>query len=155
MTLPTTKDLLRAIVIALAVALLGYLLYPLFTQADPRLTLVLGLFIATVAGALLSQLRLPAPVAGSSPDSTTTLFVGNLAFRTSQEELQELFAPFGPVHSLRIMKDRMTRRPRGFAFVELDARQASKAIRKLNEHEFNGRKLRVNESNRTANSAES
>ena len=74
-----------------------------------------------------------------------TIFVGNLAFKASPDELSELFTKYGTVHSVRIMKDRATRRPRGFAFVEMNERGATKAIKSLDGKEFMGRKLRVNE----------
>ncbi len=74
-----------------------------------------------------------------------TIFVGNLAFKASPDELNELFSKYGNVHSVRIMKDRATRRPRGFAFVEMNERGAAKAIKKLDGMEFLGRNLRVNE----------
>ncbi len=148
MTLPTSQDLLRAAIAALVLALLSFLLYPLFAKSNPQWLLTLTVALTTFIAALGMRFSWQLPALGGAGDSTATVFIGNLAFRTSQEELRELFEPFGPVHSLRIMKDRVTRRPRGFAFVELDSRQASKAIRKLNEQEFNGRTLRVNESNK-------
>ncbi|MCW5963135.1 MAG: RNA-binding protein [Bryobacterales bacterium] len=76
----------------------------------------------------------------------TKLFVGNLSFRTTQEELHEVFAPFGAVESVSIINDRDTGQPRGFAFVEMaNASEAEQAISALNGTELGGRAINVNE----------
>ncbi len=74
------------------------------------------------------------------------LFVGNLPFETTESDLQELFAQAGQVESVRVMRDRDTGRARGFAFVEMATEaDASNAIAQLNEQQFGGRALAVNE----------
>jgi RNA recognition motif-containing protein len=74
------------------------------------------------------------------------LFVGNLSFDTTPDELRELFAETGEVVSVTVPTDRDTGRPRGFAFVELSTpEQAAAATEKLNGRELGGRALRVNE----------
>ena len=74
------------------------------------------------------------------------LFVGNIPFQTSEDDLQTLFAQAGPVESVRVMRDQATGRPRGFAFVEMSTDQeAQKAIEALNEFQLGGRGLTVNE----------
>eukprot|EP01041_Mallomonas_annulata_P002575 gene2575-5026_t len=76
------------------------------------------------------------------------VFVGNLSYTTTEEQLREIFSPVGPIAGIRIVTDRDTGRPRGFAFVEyLDAATALSAIRNLDGHELNNRKLRVSYSN--------
>jgi len=76
----------------------------------------------------------------------TKLFVGNLSFRTTQEELHDVFAPFGTVESVSIINDRETGQPRGFAFVEMaNAGEAEQAIAALNGTELGGRAINVNE----------
>jgi cold-inducible RNA-binding protein len=76
----------------------------------------------------------------------TKLFVGNLTFDTTSEQLRELFAPLGEVVSVTVPTDRDTGRPRGFAFVELSTpEQAAAATQRLNGYELDGRALRVNE----------
>jgi len=74
---------------------------------------------------------------------TTSLYVGNLAYQTRREDLQKLFSRFGTVHAARIMNDRQTRKPRGYAFVEMDSQGAAQATDALNNTEFNGRTLRI------------
>ena len=77
---------------------------------------------------------------------STKLYVGNLAFQTTSEELQELFAQAGTVESASVVEDRMTGRSRGFAFVEMATpEEATAAIEQLNGREVGGRALKVNE----------
>ena len=77
---------------------------------------------------------------------STKLYVGNLAFQTTSEELQNLFAQAGTVASASVVEDRMTGRSRGFAFVEMSTQEAANsAIEQLNGKELGGRALKVNE----------
>src|SRR5436190_8989504 len=74
------------------------------------------------------------------------LFVGNLSFNTAEDRLQELFESIGPVDSVNIVRDQMTGRARGFAFVEMQTDEgAQNAIQRLNETELDGRRIAVNE----------
>lgn len=73
------------------------------------------------------------------------IYVGNLSFNTSQEALEDLFSNYGTVSEVAIVTDRDTGRPRGFAFVTMDDAGAAKAIAELNNKEFEGRNLNVNE----------
>ena len=74
------------------------------------------------------------------------LFVGNLSFTATEDELRDLFSAFGEVQQVRIMTDRDTGKSRGFAFVEIaDDDAAAKAISDLNGKEFGGRALTINE----------
>ena len=74
------------------------------------------------------------------------IFVGNLSFQTTQDELHAAFAQFGNVDRVNIVTDRDTGQPRGFAFVEMpDQQEAETAISQLNGAEMNGRALNVNE----------
>lgn len=71
------------------------------------------------------------------------LFVGNLPFSATEEELRGRFAEFGEVHSVKLVSDRHTGQPRGFGFVEMEAEAATKAIASLNNTDFGGRRLTV------------
>jgi RNA recognition motif-containing protein len=73
------------------------------------------------------------------------LYVGNLPFSATETEIRELFEQHGPVHSVTLITDRDTGRPRGFGFVEMDEEQASSAISALDGVDFGGRNIRVNE----------
>ncbi len=74
------------------------------------------------------------------------LYVGNLAFQTSSEDLQQLFAQAGTVESASVVEDRETGRSRGFGFVEMSSKEeGEKAIEQFNGKDFGGRNLTVNE----------
>ena len=74
------------------------------------------------------------------------LYVGNLAFQTSSEDLQQLFGQAGTVQSASVIEDRETGRSRGFGFVEMASKEEGEsAIAQFNGKEFNGRNLTVNE----------
>ena len=75
------------------------------------------------------------------------IYVGNLAYATTDDGLKAAFAQFGEVTAVRVVTDRMTGRSKGFGFVTMpDAAQAQAAIDALNGHELDGRTVRVNES---------
>jgi RNA recognition motif-containing protein len=76
---------------------------------------------------------------------STNLYVGNLSFRTTDDDLAQLFGQFGQVVSAKVIIDRETNRPRGFGFVEMaQAEEAQKAIDGLDQKDFMGRTLKVN-----------
>jgi RNA recognition motif-containing protein len=76
----------------------------------------------------------------------TNIFVGNLSFQTTQEELHAAFSNYGNVERVNIVTDRDSGQPRGFAFVEMTDRAAAEAaIAKLNGTDLNGRTMNVNE----------
>ena len=75
-----------------------------------------------------------------------SIFVGNLSFQTTQDELLATFSQYGPVERVNIITDRDTGQARGFAFVEMsDVEGAQRAIADINQHELGGRSLTVNE----------
>ncbi len=76
----------------------------------------------------------------------TKLYVGNLSYEVTEEQLKELFSGAGSVVSVDLITDRQSGRSKGFAFVEMGSDDAAKAaIEKLNNTDFEGRKLNVNE----------
>lgn len=76
------------------------------------------------------------------------IYVSNIPFRMKQEELSDLFAEFGDVQSCKIIMDKITRRSRGFGFVEMADDSGQSAINALNGREVMGLALRVNEARR-------
>ncbi len=74
------------------------------------------------------------------------IYVGNLSFKTTDEELGDYFKPFGSVSSARVIRDKFTDRSRGFGFVEMDNdEEADKAVTELNGKDVDGRTLKVSE----------
>jgi len=73
------------------------------------------------------------------------IFVGNLSYQTTEDQLTDMFSEVGTVESATIVTDRDTGRSRGFAFVEMDRDAAAQAIEKFNGVELNGRTINVNE----------
>lgn len=73
------------------------------------------------------------------------LFVGNLSFNATEDDVRELFSAHGTIESLAWITDRDTGRFRGFCFIEMDDQAASNAISALDGQDFQGRDLRVNE----------
>jgi len=73
------------------------------------------------------------------------IYVGNLPYATTGQELNEIFSEYGEVASAKIIIDRETGRSKGFGFVEMGDTEAAKAIEELHSAEFNGKQLTVNE----------
>ncbi|MBI5305718.1 MAG: RNA-binding protein [Chloroflexi bacterium] len=73
------------------------------------------------------------------------LYVGNLSYNVTEEQLRELFSQAGTIKEIALIMDRDTQRPKGFGFVEMTTQvEAQKAIELFNEHELDGRRLTVN-----------
>ena len=77
--------------------------------------------------------------------SNKRLYVGNLPFTATEDDIRAAFEAHGTVHEVSLVTDRDTGRPRGFGFVEMDADGASAAIEAMDNKDFGGRDLKVNE----------
>jgi len=77
--------------------------------------------------------------------SMKSIYVGNLPYSSSEDEIREVFSQHGKVHSVKLIINRETGLPRGFGFVEMDDTEADEAIRNLNGAELGGRNIKVNE----------
>jgi RNA recognition motif-containing protein len=76
----------------------------------------------------------------------TNIYVGNMSYDATEDDLRQAFSKFGQVASVNIIMDRETGRPHGFGFVEMpDANEAQNAIQSVNEQEIAGRPVKVNE----------
>ncbi|HEY6454776.1 MAG TPA: RNA-binding protein [Steroidobacteraceae bacterium] len=75
----------------------------------------------------------------------TTIYVGNLPFNATEQDLRALFERHGAVESVKLISDRETGKPRGFGFVEMAQADAQAAIQALNGQQLGGRPLRINE----------
>ena len=75
----------------------------------------------------------------------TTIYVGNLPFKATEQDVRALFERHGTVESVKLVNDRETGRPRGFGFVDMPPADAQSAIAALNGQDMGGRALRINE----------
>jgi cold-inducible RNA-binding protein len=97
-----------------------------------------------ILAALDTSLQIPAD--RERKNTQMKLYVGNLSFNTSAQDLSELFASVGTVQSANVIEDRDTGRSRGFGFVEMSSQEEGQnAISELNGKEVDGRELKVNE----------
>ncbi|GEM76855.1 RNA recognition motif domain-containing protein [Vibrio sagamiensis] len=120
--------------------ILGGLVFSYFS-VSPVISFVFGvvatLFIFTISS------KTPVVQSSDSDPSTKTLYVGNLPYKANESDVRSLFAEYGQVFTVRLMKDKRTGKRRGFGFVVMAADHAPTAITQLNEHEFMERKLKV------------
>lgn len=72
------------------------------------------------------------------------IYIGNLPFKAEESEVRALFEQYGTVESIKLIKDKVTGRKKGFGFIEMDDAGGQEAIKSLNEKEFQGRNLKVN-----------
>ena len=142
---PAPAYFIKTIIIALLLGILGFLLFPYLGLENLPVQRVFSyaLLGGALAGSLIAAIKITLP----ADSRTESIFVGNLAFKTPAKALRELFENYGQVHAVRLMTDRVTRKPRGFGFVEMNRKQAQTAIRALDGTEFYGRELKVNIAN--------
>jgi len=135
---------------ALVLSLLGYYSATFLGMASSPTGSVFatGLLIGCIVGGLLVVLA-PKPASGGSAgkagNGTSNLYVGNLPFNAGQDDIKNLFAPYGEVMDIRMVKDRRSKRFKGYAFVEMNTAGANAAVKQLDGNDYAGRTLRVNE----------
>jgi hypothetical protein len=147
---PSPGQYFGSLIIAAVLGLLAYFLFNSRGITDLGYILATGLILGHLSCSFFSRKTVSLSTMENHPQAATegqatSLYVGNLAYRVQSNKLQQLFSRYGKVYSVRIMTDRETRKPRGYAFVEMDNQGAQRAMRELNEHEFYGRSLRVSE----------
>ncbi len=140
------KCIAMGLLVTVLAGVAGYFVYPLIgiEGARPECAFSGGIIIGFLLAAWLASRCRHRCKATAGSGEIVSLFVGNLPFKTSQDELRQLFSSYGTVNAVRIVRDRQTGRPRGFGFVEMAEGSADKAIRALNGSEFGGRTLKVN-----------
>ncbi len=137
---------IQLLVVSAAFSLAGYYAVDLsgaFAGVPAGSVFATGIMLGIIIGGLGVALR-----GGSKKESsgeTRSIYVGNIPFNAGEDDIRNLFAPFGTVIEVRMVKDRRSRRPKGYAFVEMAAADAKAAIRQLDGTDYAGRTLRVNE----------
>jgi hypothetical protein len=144
-TFPTAKYFLKSLVIAFILGIIAYFLAPALKIAN--LDIAQGFAYGVLSGAIVGAMLAATHVMLASSAKVESIFIGNLAFKASSGAVRELFEQYGDVQAVRLMTDRVTRKPRGFGFVEMRRKDALSAIRALNGQEFQGRELKVNIAN--------
>ncbi|WP_133405283.1 RNA recognition motif domain-containing protein [Parashewanella tropica] len=135
----------KSLLIALIITVIGAVAIHQFGTALPAYAaFVLGAVLVAIALTVVSNQPSSASNAKYS-GPTKTLYVGNLPYRVHENEVKALFAKFGPVNSVRLVRDRKTGRRKGFGFVEMSDTGADKALDKLNDYTFQERTLKVRE----------
>ena len=144
-----------SLLLTLVMFFIGMQLSPIFLQETQAITMPFAwsMGIGTLIGALATGIFLLIKPY-YMPIRKQTLFVGNLAFKASDRELRRLFSEYGEVFSIRLMTDKVTRKPRGYGFIEMDQKGAELALEQLNEEEFMGRELRVSHANEPSRSVD-
>jgi len=132
---------------AIAASFVGYyILSAIHPMGIPAASLfATGITLGTIFGGLLVALA-PKPGTSAKEDTTTSnIYVGNLPFNAGSDDVKNLFAPYGEIIDIRLVKDRRSKRFKGYGFVEMPAADAKSAIQHLDGTDYAGRTLRVNE----------
>ncbi len=126
--------------VLLASVLAAAAVFVLAAKAAWLAALVAGV---AVIGTAVVAVRLSRRPKRARPKDVKSVYVGNLPFRTREEELRRVFAQCGEVYRVRIVRHPQTRRSKGYAFVDMDPEGARRALSELDGYEFYGRKLKL------------
>ncbi|GIU14275.1 RNA-binding protein [Shewanella sp. c952] len=138
----------KSFFIVLAVAIIGALaIFQIAPDLNAAIAFFTGAIIASVIFSIQSKSGSSVTASSNEPYTgpTMTLYVGNLPYRVHEGEVKALFGEYGPVNSVRLVRDRKTGRRKGFGFIEMSEAGAKKAMSKLNEYDFQERTLKVRE----------
>jgi len=136
----------KGILAAAALALVGFYVTPLLglDATVPMGSLVaVGLLVGYLVSALVNWMSCSSCESGNA--DANVLYVGNIPFKAREDEVKRLFEAYGAVKSVRLVRGGPSRRPKGYGFVEMATTNDMKAALALNDTDFAGRKLRVNE----------
>jgi hypothetical protein len=137
------------VIIAAVFAVIAYVLSSVLSSTPVLVAVIafVSAFIAPLIGDATSSATSSKSNAASdnANEDVKTLYVGNLPYRANETTVRELFAEYGSVLSVRLMKDKHTGKRRGFGFVEMASKDLDAAISALNDTEFQQRTLKVRE----------
>lgn len=135
----------KSFLIVLIVAIIGAVALSQFATPLSAIVFVAGAIIASLVFKFVPETSSSHASEEQYVGPTMTLYVGNLPYRVHEGEVKVLFGEFGPVNSVRLVRDRKTGRRKGFGFVEMSESGAQKAMVKLNDYNFQERTLKVRE----------
>lgn len=144
--LPSLRIIGLSLVVSLIIGSIGYFILGSIDTSTTNTVRYQSyiLMVGALLGALVIQLI---HAYQNRSTEVVSLFIGNLPFRVSNQQLRQIFSEHGTVHNIRLMTDKVTRKPRGFGFVEMNKNQAKVAVKMLDGYEFMGRELKVNYAN--------
>ena len=139
------SSLIRDLSVILAIAIVGFFVFSLPTlQLETNIAFVLGSLISGGAIALVNISGSGQSSSSTTEDqNTTTLYIGNLAYKVNESTVRQHFAKLGEVRSVRLMHDKRTGKKKGFGFVEVNSEDADTMINTYNDTEFHERTLKV------------
>jgi RNA recognition motif-containing protein len=143
-----SSQLVTTIITAIVLAVITYFIANTIQLTPMTIALCVlfsTLIMAFVGAFSLSNKSSTEEAVANGPVEIKTLYVGNLPYRANETAIRTLFSQYGVVHSVRLMKDKNTGKRRGFGFVEMTAAHADKAIKALNDSEFQQRTLKIRE----------
>ncbi|EKO3400861.1 RNA-binding protein [Vibrio fluvialis] len=128
----------------IALVILGAVIFSQ-VSTHPSVSFVLGVVAAAIIFKLFTSTSTSSPKESHDESSTATktLYVGNLPYKANESHVRDLFAEYGDVFAVRLMKDKRTGKRRGFGFVVMAAGHAQAAIDALNEQDYMQRTLKV------------
>ena len=138
--------ILNILITAILALILYFILPMLASDISNQISVVIGVLAGGLLVPSISKLFSSSSETGdeqSASAAVSTLYVGNLPYRANEEAVQEHFEQQGTVVSVRLMKDRRTGKRKGYGFVEMNAKGATKAIKNLNDSTFQERTLKV------------
>lgn len=137
------SSLIRDVSVVLVIVIVGYFVFSLpAVSVEPSIAFILGSVVTGTAVALLKENSASAQD-NHDDQNTTTLYIGNLAYKVNETTVRQHFAKLGEVRSVRLMHDKRTGKKKGFGFVEVNSDDADKMISSYNDTEFHERTLKV------------
>jgi len=139
------SSLIRNLLVILAIAAVGFFVFSLLAlNLSANVAFVLGSLISGGAVALVNMnTSEPSVVSSADDQNTTTLYIGNLAYKVNESVVRQHFTKLGEVCSVRLMHDKRTGKKKGFGFVEVNSEDADTMINTYNDTEFYERTLKV------------
>ncbi len=138
--------------VAFVLSLVGYYIGGAlgFEGVPAASVLATGLLIGCTFGGLLvsmaaSKCTSSSAAVASSDGESSNIYVGNLPFNAGEDDVKNIFSPYGEVIAIRLVKDRRSKRFKGYGFVEMSVAGAKAAIENLDGTDYAGRTLRINE----------
>lgn len=137
---------IKLFAVAMVASLAGYYVVAAVDPAGiPAASLfATGITLGTIFGGLLVALA-PKPGVAEAAATSSNIYVGNLPFNAGNDDVKNLFSPYGEIIDIRLVKDRRSKRFKGYGFVEMNVEGAKSAIQHLDGTDYAGRTLRVNE----------